>query len=255
MKIKHFIFPAFLIAGTVLLGSCKKNRNVSPDTRVTSHFEVDFNTTTIDINRVDSVTISFNSAGRTEIIKKMQKLATSYNIDNVEFGNDPVNVQIIVYTPKYDNIQGDKPIRTFAYDIAGTTNATINGPTDRKSDTWKPRFIFSDSDQHIRLTISEDQKDPYFSLKADHPQEWIVAHFQKAILDLNGTAIDNALWEATSTDTIFPQGINTIVNTTNFAPYAARIANVNWDQEDIYLLMFNNIPGKYIILHSVYNKR
>src|SRR5471030_2676766 len=117
MKKRHLLFPALSIAGALLLGSCKKKNEASPNTSVVYHFEVDFNTNTVDISKVDSATVSLK-IGDQVIVKKLQKGTSAYSIDNVNLSSPPTSVSVYVYGPVDPTGQGGSSLGTiFVYDI------------------------------------------------------------------------------------------------------------------------------------------
>jgi hypothetical protein len=250
MKTKHLILPAICIAGALLLGSCKKKTEPAPNTSVIYHFNVDFNANTLNINKVDSVTVSLK-IGDQVIIKKLQKVANTYSIDHVTLSNTPTGATVFVYTPKAINTKGFLAARTFVYDIAGIDTASaLVGPSDVKKDKWKPRSVVTDAVSRVELTIGENLDDPYFSIKADNPTAWTSIQLLRDAFNgftyLNGVSVYSPL---------FTNGSNTIINTTALVPYATSVQNQPWTAGEVLLNMGQ--PGNaYVVqLYYTYNSR
>ena len=156
----------------MLWSACKKKHDGNPDAVAVTipRYEVDFNTNTIDLSKVDSATITFNVGGLT-IIKKMQREINGYSINNVTLSNEPTSVSVSVYTPTVDPTGqgGTSSGRIFVYDIVSNDVFTLTGPSVVNKDKWKPRVIVNDVVHHVSLTFGENPDDPYFSIKADNP--------------------------------------------------------------------------------------
>lgn len=245
------------MAGAIFFASCKKNNN-SSDPKPSHQFEIDFNSSTIDINKVDSVTITLKSAGNAAVTKKMQKGPDIYHIDNIGLGNSTVEVSIRVHTPKSINTQGTPTARVFVFENTVTTGFIMAGPSDVKKDSWKPRVTFTDDIHKVELTIGESAEDPYFLLKADKPQDWVYAYLEKDARTNNNLFIDGVVWEGYSdvpSDPLFVNGSNTIINTTHFAPYASRMTNKSWDKGEIFLQIIQNNAANDVIFYHIYNDR
>jgi hypothetical protein len=251
MKTPCFIFPALCIACILLLGSCKKKNEASPNTSVTYHFEVDFNANTVDISKVDSATISLN-VGDQIIVKKLQKGTGLYSIDNVSLSSSPTGVSVSVYGPVDPTGQGGSSSGTiFLYDITGSDTFKLIGPSDVKKDNWKRRPVVVDNVHHVQLTFGENPDDPYFSIKADNPTIWT----EMSILrDANNNSIGLG-GSPNFTIPPFANGTNIITNTTTFAAYATSMHNQSWTSGAILLNMGYSGNAYVVQLYYQYDSR
>ena len=247
MKTKHLILPALLISGTFLLGSCKKKNEARPNTSITYHFEVNFNANTVDISKVDSVTISLK-VGDQVILKKLQKGGNAYSIDHITLNNTPSGATVSVYTPKANNTQFNAA-RIFVYDINSTadTASHLVGPSDVKKDKWKPRAVVTDTLNHVQLTIGENQDDPFFSIKANNPSIWTsISLARDADTNTSGLRVYPSL---------FSNGSNMIINTTDFVPYTSSMINKSWYFGEV-LLQMDQYNHPYVVnLYYAYQNR
>lgn len=248
MKTKQLILPALFVAGALLLSSCKKGNSAGPTPAVIFHFEVDFNASTINIGKVDSVIVSANIGNQT-VVKKMQKGASSYTIDNVSLSDTPTSVSVSVYGPADPTGQGDfSPGTIFVYDITGGDTFKLIGPSDVNKDNWKPRAVVKDAAHGVQLTFGENPDDPYFSIKADNPALWtemsIVRDESNNSISLGGPP--------KFTIPPFTNGNNIITNTT---AYAATMHNQPWTSGAILLDMGYGTNPYVVQLYYQYDSR
>lgn len=214
--------------------------------------EVNFKQGSIDVNKIDSVTVVMQKTGDApQTSKKLTKGTGMYYIDGLNLENSTWKASLTVYTTKATDNQA-----SHVYNIEKQINKTllVDAPTGKLSNAWSPRLMVNDPISKVQFIVAERQDDPYFAINAITPTDWEYIYLERAIENAQGTPIETMVYEKYEGD-VFPNNKN-VVNTTFFTPYCNKMKDKNWEVGSIFIMMFKKgKPNEDITLLHRYNKR
>jgi hypothetical protein len=233
------LLAQLLIGLTALLlaVSCKKDKD-NPTTPEDKVLQVNFSTSSIDYNLVDSgFVILKKEGGANQVFKRFEKKtgALSVLIEDLSAGNWTAEMYIF---SRHD----DKAGRRFRQDKAFTLSSAsqsvqLAAPTGSITDSWKPYAFFRDAARGISVAVALDNKDPHFDIQLkDTP--WDYYYMERyAYKRLAGGAkaqIGEGMWECR--DNCFTSD-RFIDNKTGFIPFAQQVGNKEWDNGLIIIVV------------------
>lgn len=256
LKIKQLVA---LLGIALALQACKKDgddstRDPDPDPipEQKHQVQINFAKASIDITKIDSVTVTLQKTGAAALpSQKLTKGTNIYYIDGLDLQNSSWKASLTTYTTKETNNQAS---HVYNMEKEISKDLLANAPTGKLSDVWLPRLMVNLPTHKIQFIMAERQDDPYFAINSLTPTDWEYIYLEKGIENTNGNVLDGMVYEKSDPD-IFPNNKN-VVNTIFFTPYCNRMRDKNWEVGSIFIMMFKKgKPEEDITVWHKYNKR
>ena len=249
MQRASLILTAFILFGV----SCKKEHPQN-NPYFDQQLIVQFGSTTIPFNLVDSATVIFRKQGSaTQVFKRLDKTANSLNtiINDLSKGNWTADVYI--YTRSADTT-GRRYLQSVALTTLHQKEAIkVTAPNGKIDDAWKPFVVFRDAGADIIATIPLDSREASFELLLKD-KKW--DHFYMERYAHNRTNIGNETmafgkWECSGGCYTYD---NMITDTTTFIPFTETVKAKTWNNGEIYLSVSDAETGTEKTFFYVYNR-
>lgn len=237
-----------LAAPTLQPGSVWQVEVVSSDL-----LEVLFSSTSIALDKVDSVKMILTKPGAANREVKATKDGDRYLMDTHDLPAGDWSAECMTYARTTDFTQ-----RIFIHTVPLTlplnTSITLPAPTGKIDDTWEA-YIVMLAMTDVKVIAAADNTNPFFEIQVKDPAKW--AYFYKDRYAYNkvgttNTLVESASWECQAQ--CYNVDGNKIRNTTAFANFSTHLTTKPWNNTEIKLLMVGKNQADDLTFYYKYDK-
>lgn len=241
---------------TFLFIACKKDKDDPAPPPTEKIFQINFGTSSVAFNLVDSGFVVLKKAGSAnQIFKRFEKKtnALSFSIEDLTAGNWTAELYIFA---RFNASAGRRYDHAQAFTIptgGAKQNITLAAPTGAVSDIWKPYAFFRHETQEVAVAVALDATDPHFDIQVKDTK-WDLYYVERyASNRLEGGAnakVAEQIWACDNNCYTSDKFIN---NNTAFLPFTQEVGNKPWNNGLIIVVVADN-EGADVQFSHVYNK-
>lgn len=252
-----FIFnysTLFLLALALIIARCKKNDKEDPPDNETSGLSVQFSSSSIPFNMVDSAVAFLTKENTTSPVKKLMEKKDGHlttSLEDLANGNWAIRIYV------YSRVGGDNYPRRYDLVKTVTLNADANieypAPAGQLQGEWKTRVILAETDKSIVLTVALDPADPYYDMQAQTSQ-WDYVYIDRTAVYQNTDGSqhnDGGSWEC---DNECFQNGQLHFDPTSFSDFSQRMNNRIWVRTETFSTFLNTATGQERTFYYSYTK-
>lgn len=255
-KKTQFLRLVIICTAIALFTACKKDKDHDPEPPGDKELLVNFSTTSIAYNLVDSgFVILKKQGGANQIFKRFEKKtgAISFSIDDLSAGNWTAEMYIFA---RFNESAGRRyrQDKTFTIQSGGAKeNITLAAPTGAITDSWKPYAFFRHEQLGVSIAVALDNTDPHFDVEV-RDTRWdlfyIERYASKRIQGGGNGHVAEYIWSCDNGCYTSDKFIN---NNTGFLPFTQAVSNKEWDNGLMIVVIADNEGADVQFTHA-YNK-
>lgn len=248
-----------LISGSItLIISCKKDKHNPAPPPAEKELQVNFGTSSIAWNLVDSGFVVLKKEGvTTQVFKRFEKKtnALSFSIDDLTAGN--WTAELYIFT-RYNQSAGRRyrQDKTFTVPASGAKQGiTLPAPTGAVTDSWKPYAFFRDEGAGVSIAVALDAVNPHFDIQVRDTQWdffYIERYANQRLQSGANAKVAEQIWMCDDGDGCYTSD-KFINDNTSFIPFTQEVGNKEWNN-GLIIVVLNNGQGGAIQFSHVYNK-
>ncbi len=255
-KKTQFLRLVIICTAIALFTACKKDKDHDPEPPGEKELLVNFSTTSIAYNLVDSgFVVLKKQGGANQIFKRFEKKtgAISFSIDDLSAGNWTAEMYIFA---RFNESAGRRyrQDKTFTIQSGGAKeNITLTAPTGAITDSWKPYAFFRHEQMGVSIAVALDNTDPHFDVEV-RDTNWDLYYIERyASKRLEGGAnakVAEYIWSCDNGCYTSDKFIN---NSTGFLPFIQEVGNKEWNN-GLIIVVLNDYNGADVQFTHAYNK-
>jgi hypothetical protein len=235
----------------VFITACKKDDQ--PEPVIEKKLVLNFNSSTIPLNLVDSAIVVFQQQGSLNpMLKRMNKGTNTLTVETDDLKGGQWTATLYLYARTADNtLRRYQHAHSFTISSANS-NEQVNGPNGKVADHWEPFIVFSAPDKGIRVTIPMNNSNPTVELSfTDKRWDYFyVERYASNYVDGVKDHVASGGWECDQN--CYTHG-NMIINSTGFIPLKNDLGSKSWNSGEIFISI-TDLQNDTVEFSYEYNK-
>lgn len=215
--------------------------NWQEETLPSDMIEIAFTTSSIALEKVDSVKIIFSKASTSQELKAI-KQGDKYNVDIHALPSGNWSAECITYARTTDFTRR-MYIDTIQVTLPLHPSISLPAPTGKLNDSWESYIVMS-AMTDVTVITAEDNTNPFFEIQVKDPTKWEYFHKEREAYNrIGGTnaLVESASWDCQ--DQCYNIDGNKVRNTTAFANFSKNLGGKTWNNTEILLLVVGKNPA------------
>jgi len=248
-------FVAFAALLLSITSSCKKENNPGGDhPSVEKDIVISFQQQGISMSQVDSAMIVFKKQGSQQfVLKRFDKQTNFMNVVTEDLSAGNYTMDIYIYTKKAADNSSRMYSRSIGVTLPLSSNHVMTAPTGEINGVWDPHIVLASANNEAVIVLAADNADPYFDVRVKD-SKWDYFYIDRIAFNRNGgmnEQIAAGSWECSSN---CYTNDKVIVNTTAFVPFNNEVKTKQWNNGEIYIILYDSETDEELSFFYTYNK-